>query len=213
VALPSAQGDIIAIPDDDCWYPPELLERVVEWFDLHPDVGMLCVVECNDKGDAMVPQNPPPAGFCTDQPVGWFRERSVWMVQSSMVFLRRRVCAAVGQMNESIGVGSGSKYQSGEETEYFLRAMRAGFQLWFEPSLRVFHPELRELPRMRKLNYPYAVGSGHLLRRYGCSLPRLVGVVCRAFGGAAASALRLDFAHVSIYCKRGIGILVGYFGW
>ena len=48
--------------------------------------------------------------------------------------------------------------------------MQAGFKLWFEPSLKVFHPELRELPRIRKINYPYSVGQGYLLRKYHCPL-------------------------------------------
>jgi glycosyltransferase involved in cell wall biosynthesis len=32
VGLRAAQGDLIAIPDDDCWYPAGLLARVEEWF-------------------------------------------------------------------------------------------------------------------------------------------------------------------------------------
>ncbi len=212
VALPVAKGDIIAFPDDDCWYPSDLLERVAGWFDEHSDIGMLCILECNEKGAAMVPPNPLAAGFCTEQPVAWFRKRSIWTFQSSMVFLRRSARDAVGEMDESIGVGSSSIYQSGEETDYYLRAMRAGFKMWFEPSLTVFHPELREVERIRKSNYKYSVGGGHLLRKHEFPLSALMAVVGRAFGGAIVSACRLDFPMVSIYFKRGIGTLVGYFG-
>jgi glycosyltransferase involved in cell wall biosynthesis len=212
VALPFAKGDIVAFPDDDCWYPPDLLERVAEWFDQHSDIGMLCILECNEKGAAMVPPNPLPAGFCTVQPVAWFRKRSIWTFQSSMVFLRRSVRDAVGNMDESIGVGSNSKYQSGEETDYYLRAMRAGFKMWFEPFLKVFHPELMEIQRIRKTNYKYSVGGGHLLRKHQFPLSASLAVVGRAFGGAVVSACRFDFPMVPIYFKRGIGTLVGYFG-
>lgn len=212
VALQLAQGDILAIPDDDCWYQPDLLQAVVRWFGEHPGIDMLCVQECNPDGEPMVPRDSPSPGFCTEQPVGLFPERSVWMVQSSMLFMRRSVRDNVGLMDESIGVGADTKYQSGEETDYFLRAMRTGSRMWFEPSLKVFHPELRELPRIRKINYPYSVGQGYLLRKYHCPLPRLLAVMGRAFGGAVMSACRLDFPNVSIYCKRGIGIFVGYFG-
>ncbi len=212
LAMPMAQGDILTFPDDDCWYPPDLLQAVVKWFDQHPDIDMLSVVECNPEGQPMVPKNPPAAGLCTDQPIGLFRERSVWMVQSSMLFMRRKVRDTVGFMDEAIGVGTNTKYQSGEETDYFLRAMQAGFKLCFEPALKVFHPELRELSRIRKINYPYSVGQGYLLRKYHCPLSRLLAVTGRAFGGAVVSACRLDFPYVSIYFKRGIGIFVGYFG-
>lgn len=212
IALPAAQGDILTFPDDDCWYAPDLLESVVNWFAKHPDIGMLSVLECNPQGRPMVPKRPPPPGLCTDQPIGLFPERSVWMVQSSMLFMRRTVRDRVGSMDESIGVGASTKYQSGEETDYFLRAMQAGFTLWFEPAWKVFHPELRDLPRIRKTNYPYSVGQGHLLRKYHCSWPRLLAVIARALGGAVVSVCRLDFPYVSIYSKRAIGILVGYFG-
>lgn len=212
LGLPLAGGRIISFPDDDCWYPPDLLAHVVEWFEKHPEIDMLSTAECNPEGRPMVPKDPPAAGFCSDQPIGLFPERSVWMVQSSMLFMRRKVSSTVGFMNEAMGVGTHTKYQSGEETDYFLRAMHAGFRLWFEPRMKVFHPELRELPRIRKINYPYSVGQGYLLRKYRCPLSRLLAVVSRAFGGALVSAIRLDFPYVSIYCKRGVGIFVGYLG-
>ncbi len=212
LGMPLAQGSILSFPDDDCWYPPDLLQAVVRWFDEHSEIDMLSAVECNPQGEPMVPKDPPPAGLCSDQPIGFVPERSVWMVQSSMLFLRRKVRDAVGSMNEEIGVGAGTKFESGEETDYFLRGMRAGFKLWFEPSLQVFHPELRELQRVQRTNYPYAVGQGYLLRKYRYPMSRLLAVACRAFGGAVVSALRFDFPYVAIYFKRGIGIFVGYFG-
>ena len=33
LGLKSCSGDIIAFPDDDCWYPPDLLASVVKWLD------------------------------------------------------------------------------------------------------------------------------------------------------------------------------------
>jgi glycosyltransferase involved in cell wall biosynthesis len=212
VALAIAQGEILAIPDDDCWYPPGLLATVVRWFDEHPDIDMLCVLECNPEGEPMVPQSPPPPGLCTAQPVGLFMERSVWMAQSSMVFLRRKVRDAIGILDESIGVGSDTRYQSGEETDYFLRAMRAGFTMWFEPSIKVFHVELRTPQRQARSNYPYALGTGYVLRQHKCSVPRLLAVVARSFGGALVSALRLKLSQSVLYLRRGLGILEGFFG-
>lgn len=140
IALPLAQGEILTFPDDDCWYPPDLLQSLVTWFEGHPDIDMLSAVECNPEGKPMVPKHPPPPGLCTAQPIGLFPERSVWLLQSSMLFMRRKVRDTIGFMDESMGVGADTKYQSGEETDYFLRAMQAGSNLWFEPSLKVFIP-------------------------------------------------------------------------
>ncbi len=211
IGFRAVQGDIVAIPDDDCWYPADLLATVVQWFDSHPDIDMLCILECNPSGEPMVPRNPPTAGFCTDQPVGLFPERSVWIAQSSMVFVRRKVLDTVGLLNEELGVGCDTKYQSGEETDFFLRAMHAGFNMWFEPSIKVFHDNLRTPERLRRSNYPYSVGSGRVLRMHGCKASRLLAVVTRAWGGAAASLLRLDLSEAMVYLRRGFGILRGYF--
>lgn len=34
--LPMAQGELIAFPDDDCWYAPDTLANVVDAFRKHP---------------------------------------------------------------------------------------------------------------------------------------------------------------------------------
>ena len=41
IGLRVARGDIIAIPDDDCWYPKDLLATVAAWFESHPEFGLL----------------------------------------------------------------------------------------------------------------------------------------------------------------------------
>lgn len=213
MALQIAQGEILAIPDDDCWYPPNLLETITKWFDDHPDIDMLCILECNPAGEAMVPENPPPAGFSTDRPIGFRMKRSVWWAQSSMVFMRREVRDTIGLLNESLGVGCDTKYQSGEETDYFLRAMHAGSRMWFEPSIKVFHVELRTPERLAKSTYPYSLGAGYVLRLHHCGLSGLLAVASRALGGAIISACRGEFRQASVYLHRAQGILIGYFGW
>ena len=43
VGLEHVKGDVVGFPDDDCWYPPDLLERVSEYLrersDLHGITG------------------------------------------------------------------------------------------------------------------------------------------------------------------------------
>src|SRR5271157_993715 len=41
VGLRAVRGDIIAIPDDDCWYPDDLLATVTQWFETHPEFDTL----------------------------------------------------------------------------------------------------------------------------------------------------------------------------
>ena len=41
-ALPRVEADLVAFPDDDCTYSPDLLARVVARFDDDPSLGILC---------------------------------------------------------------------------------------------------------------------------------------------------------------------------
>jgi glycosyltransferase involved in cell wall biosynthesis len=43
VGLSLASGDIIAFPDDDCWYPRDLLKNVDWWFQTHPKYAILAI--------------------------------------------------------------------------------------------------------------------------------------------------------------------------
>ncbi len=210
IGLRAAQGDIIGIPDDDCWYPPALLRQVASWFDEHPEYDLLCTLECNERGEAMVPKAPLSAGPLVADPVGLRMIRSVWIAQSSMVFMRRKVRNTVGDLNETIGVGSSTKYQSGEETDYFLRALSAGFRMWFEPSISVCHVELRELSRLQRTTYPYSLGMGYTLRLNGFGLAPLLGVLARTVGGGVLNVLKGNTDLATLYLKRTAGIVVGY---
>src|SRR5271166_4064415 len=51
VGLPFAKGDIICFPDDDCWYPEDLLETVKEWFDSHPEFGALLALMRDENNE------------------------------------------------------------------------------------------------------------------------------------------------------------------
>ena len=201
IGLGAAQGDIIAIPDDDCWYLPTLLEEVMKFFEGRPDANMPSVVECLSGGEAMVPKRPPSGGWCDAQPIALFEHRSAWVPQSSMIFLRRQVFETIGLFPEWMGVGAGTRFGSGEETDYLLRAMPAGFTLWFEPSIRIFHPDLNTPERKKNKNYDYAIGRGALMRRHGCGLLRLAAAVCRIFVGAAVLRQR-EIAGASTHASR-----------
>src|SRR5271166_1153459 len=64
-ALRFAQGNLIAFPDDDCWYPPELLAKVVAWFEEHPEFAVLLTATRDQMGHLMSPKFPPKQGART----------------------------------------------------------------------------------------------------------------------------------------------------
>ena len=203
VGLRAASGDIIAIPDDDCWYPKQLLASVTAWFESHHDFGILTLMKRSAENKPVGPRWPATARSCT--------RADVWQCAiSSAIFMRRTVCDAVGDFNENIGVGAASMYQSGEETDYVLRALELGFRMWYEPSLTVHHPPLDSIDRLRRVSYPFALGSGYVLRIHRYPFHLVAEHLMRSFGGATVSLFKGDIARAHIYLLRGAGQLVGY---
>jgi len=203
VGLRAAQGELVAIPDDDCWYPAGLLGSVEEWFGRNPRFALLGAVVRTAENQPSGPRSPAGACRCT--------KANVWQCAvSTALFLRRSVVDAVGDFDEEIGVGASSRYQSGEETDYILRALELGFEMWYEPVLTVHHPPLDSIERLRKTTYPFALGTGRVLRRHGYPLHQVGALLARSFGGAALSLCRGHLDRAVVYALRGAGQLAGY---
>ncbi|HVO63230.1 MAG TPA: glycosyltransferase family A protein [Terriglobales bacterium] len=203
VGLALASGDLIGIPDDDCWYPPDLIAGVCKWFRAHPEYGGLSVIKRDADGKLVGPRWP--EGSCEITVSNVFD-----CAISSTIFLRRAVALRVGAFKENIGVGADTRYQSGEESDYLLRAMENGFRLFFDPSMIVRHPRLDSIDRLRQVTYPFALGFGYVLRSHSYSCLTFCRYFSRSVGGALLSLLKFDFANVHIYALRAAGQLRGY---
>jgi glycosyltransferase involved in cell wall biosynthesis len=204
VGLPLAKGDIICFPDDDCWYPEQLLANVANWFASHPDRGGFLAILRNANNTPVGPKWPPGARLCT-------REDMWRCAISPNVFLRREVTDAVGFFNENIGVGAASRYQSGEDADYLLRGFDLGLSIWYEPAITVHHPDFHSKERLRERTYPYALSCGYLLRLRGYSVLELSRWLVRSFGGAFVSLCKGDIFLTYTYLVRAGGQLRGYF--
>jgi glycosyltransferase involved in cell wall biosynthesis len=204
VGLRAADGDLIAIPDDDCWYPRELLEQVAAWFDAHPEFGLLFTALRTAENALSGPKTPAAARHCSKSDV------STCLAASAALFMRQSVAASVGGFNEDLGIGAASKYQAGEERDYVLRAHEHGFQFWYEPALTVHHPPFGSIERLKTTTYSYALSEGCVQRMHRYPLRKVGGDLIRSFGGAAVRLCQGDLFNASVYMRRGSGQLVGY---
>ena len=203
VGLRAAQGDIIAVPDDDCWYPASLLESVSGWLDRNPDFDAVFTTMRSADDQPVGPRWPPGPCLVT--------KTNLWASTiACTAFLRRAVTDSVGYFREDIGVGADSPYQSGEESDYFLRALAMGFRMWYEPAFTVHHPNLHSLERLRKMTYPYALGCGYVLRLHGYSWREFGAHLMRSIGGAVFSLCKGNISMAEVYLIRAAGQLRGY---
>ncbi|MDR2669598.1 MAG: glycosyltransferase [Desulfovibrio sp.] len=88
--------------------------------------------------------------------------------ETFLQFYRRRCVEAVGPFDETLGPGTGLPYGCGEDTDYVLRALAAGFGVYRAPSVVVLHPAALacDPPPARKVR-AYAAGRMRLLRKHG----------------------------------------------
>jgi glycosyltransferase involved in cell wall biosynthesis len=203
VGLRIAAGSIICFPDDDCWYPAPLLESVVAWLDQHRDTDAIFTTIRSADDLPVGPRWPPQPCQVT--------KANLWNTALFVnVFMKRKATDAVGYFREDIGVGAATPYQSGEESDYFLRALALGFTMQYEPSYTVHHPDLHNITRLRNTTYGYSLGCGYVMRIHGYSWPKFAGYVARSLGGAVFSLGKGDISMSYVYILRAAGQLRGY---
>lgn len=179
-ALPQLTADAVAFPDDDCIYPPDLLERVAaRLVDLDGVTGR-------------EPWWPAGAALLTRDNL-W--NRSI----SFTTFLRRSVVEHVGRFDEALGL----PHRSGEETDYLIRALDAGFRIAYDPTLVVEHPQ--------KQVDGAAVAArdgrslGYILRKHGYPARTVTRMLVRPAGG-----MLLDPRRAGVHLATLRGRLRGY---
>ena len=159
IALSLINGDIVSFPDDDCMYAPNTLAQCASAFAETPCAHVL-MARVLDMDATILPST---AAVREINRVSVFRH-SISFAQ----FLKKECVKAVGGFDEDLGVGCATPFQSGEDTDYVLRALKAGFRLFYAPSIVVRHPavNLRD-PVLPGKVQAYARGRMRLLQKHG----------------------------------------------
>jgi len=149
-----SSGEIIAFPDDDCWYPPSLLESIVTLFGKNTNWDGLTgriVNEMNSvSGDAR---------FDTES--GYITLPNVWRrVCSATIFFTRETVEAIGNFDEELGFGAGTPWGGADDIDYVARAIKAGRTIFYDPKICVFHPDLSVAAQTDRLRRAYSYGAG-----------------------------------------------------
>lgn len=160
VGLPLASGEIIAFPDDDCWYPPDLLKNVDQWFRDHARYSVLAVGAVDEAGT--------PSGnrwvqdACDLHPINIFRTTFC-----SALFLRSESLRGVF-WDERIGPGASTAFACGDETDLVLKILASGFFGRFDRTWQVGHPRRDMLSQGVSSDRAvrYGRGMGRVLRKH-----------------------------------------------
>lgn len=134
VGLAHCRAPLVAFPDDDCWYPAALAEKVVAFFDGNPQASVF-TGRTVDAADA--------------DSLGLFlgadaeiTKSNVWLSgNSNSLFIRTDIARKIRGFDESLGVGAASAFKSGEETDFLLRALASGARGFYRRDLVVHHDQ------------------------------------------------------------------------
>ena len=199
--LPHVRADLVAFPDDDCVYPPELLSRVAEQFSADAGLDGL-------TGRAEDPAGRSSASWKPDPVV--LSDGNLWnRAISFTIFLRREVVERVGAFDERLGLGSRETWSSAEEIDYLIRAIRAGARIEYDPSLVVRHDVRIDDARIGLRD---GASIGYLLRKHRYPLRTVGRMLVRPAGGVLVSLAHRDRARASYHAATLRGRVRGYLG-
>ena len=177
--LPIARGEIVAFPDDDCWYGPGLLQQVADLFVAHPACSGI-------TGRAVVEP-----GFTNggrwDTNAGPVTRQTIWRRAISFSMFLRRRAAQRYRFDETLGVGAGTPWGAGEETDYLLKLIADHRTLLYDPAVVIWHqghsgPYTDEV---HSKAFKYGMGMGRVLRKNRYAPWSVAYHLARPLGGAA----------------------------
>jgi glycosyltransferase involved in cell wall biosynthesis len=216
VGLRICQGDIIGFPDDDCWYAPDLLQRVVDGFDRHPDWDGM--TGCEAPSEELVRSDR------FDRVPGQVVQDNVMRRHISFAAFFRKKCLAGLFYDERLGVGAKTIWGSGEETDFLLRYIKRGCWVQYDPGLVVYHPDWGKGPYTMKAIAKarrYGMGMGRVLQDHGFRASLTFRYISRPFVGGVYTLLlgkpRKALYHWSIFAGRTAGWITSFIsnqtGW
>lgn len=205
LGLKYARGEIIGFPDDDCWYCSDCLENVSKFFAQHLEWDGLSGCTINSAGIHSLSRY--------DARAGEINRFNIWRrTTASSLFLRNYAVESLAGYNEELGGGSGTPFGCAEDIDYPLQAMNKGFKVYYNPELKVYHPDpcssIDEKAFSRA--YFYGAGMGRVLRKHQYPSWLLLYYLLRALGGLIIGVVSGNRAKAKYYFLSFKGRVYGW---
>lgn len=132
-------------------------------------------------------------------------KRNVWKSAiESGFFINTSVLQAVGTYQEDLGLGSGTKKNSGEGTELYCRILNGGFNLVFDPELIAEEISVIRTTDVSK-HFSYAIGTGYVYAKHFKFFIGFAHIFAPVFARHKGFTLK---TRIAIVFGRSIGFLI-----
>lgn len=201
--LAEASGRIIGFPDDDCTYGPELLDNLYEAFDKTPECGGISTLVTDKEGNFSA------GGRMYRTPCRINSKNVWWCGVSPSIFVRKD---ALGDLlfDGNLGVGSGTIFGSGEETDFLLNLLERGVRLEYMPQLLVYHPRFNG-PWKSDRGWLYGCGMGRVLRKHGTNAVVMFYYAALQQVRAVQAFFTFKYRKMFFHLAMSFGRIRGYF--
>ncbi|WP_350402512.1 glycosyltransferase family A protein [Catenovulum sediminis] len=149
--------DLIAFPDDDCWYPSNLIAELERFFDDNEDVDVVCT-------NVYDPSNGLSYGGRPFDIIEKINMRNIFDLPISVGIFIRLKNIKLDAIRYDENIGAGRKIGSGEETKLIYELLKHKGNIVYNGYLRVCHPVLNKEYKLSDIHkyYKYAVGFGYI---------------------------------------------------
>lgn len=165
IGLDLAKHDIIAFPDDDCEFPENIFEKVIEFFDKNSEYEILItsVLETHSKYKLR---------FTNRKNRGELKKNEIF-TNCCSISIFHKVSSKI-YFDENFGLGS--KFRSCEDYDYVTSISKINRKIFFDPMLNVLHPDSNKLSNAEILLKikNNAFGHGAYFRKYFYYIPFVV---------------------------------------
>ena len=191
-----AHGDYLGFPDDDCAFPPNLLQDVARFFEQRPDYGYLSGRSFADDGRDSVSRHAKVASEIR-------RETVHAQCIEFAIFIRRSALGST-RFDESMGPGSPLGFHCDEGPDLFLQLAARGVRGYYDPAFAVWHPrpvsryDEKEIDR----TFRYGCGNGYFYRKHGYAFPCFARQMLRTSCGVVLALLLFKPRKALLYMAR-----------
>ncbi|MFZ2447561.1 MAG: glycosyltransferase family A protein [Syntrophobacteraceae bacterium] len=209
IGIAHARYPFLGFPDDDCYYAPDVIEKVLRAFSASSaeTAGVSGVWMDSITGELAM-------GSKTAKRANWI---DVWSsVTNLTLFLRAGVVRDVKGYDESFGLGS-DFFRGGEETDLTLKVLETGNNIIYHPEIVVWHRQDKYVLNKPEKQWGYEEAWGALFRKWSSRGPRqglircaFLFFLCRSFLAACLWMLRGNHQYANLYWNKNRARFAGW---
>ena len=145
-----SHGNIYAFPDDDCWYYPDTLYYVYNYFIQKPDCKSLCGRIFDKVNNKNLVKKWPNKNTVVNS---W---NYYFLASATTLFTKNKFL-----FNETIGPGT--KYGSCEDVDYFFKLTKFN-NFEYDTRINILHPDMNAYELSENKSFNYGLGFGFFFK-------------------------------------------------